>query len=82
MGAAVTFYGTSMVRQFEIRGTFSVNELFAIRRSRGKLRSLQLLSRKSIGMPRTEFAQHPDKIDDLIKNVDVAPVVINLLKGT
>jgi ribosomal protein S6--L-glutamate ligase len=82
IGASVTFYGTSVVRQFEIMGTFSVNELVAISRSRDKLRSLKLLSRKGIGMPRTGFAHHPDKIDDLIKNVGGAPVVIKLLEGT
>jgi ribosomal protein S6--L-glutamate ligase len=82
IGASVTFYGTSVVRQFEMMGTFSVNESVAISRSRDKLRSLQLLSRKGIGMPRTGFAHHPDKIDDLIKNVGGAPVVIKLLEGT
>lgn len=82
IGASVTFYGTSVVRQFEMMGTYSVNESVAISRSRDKLRSLQLLSRKGIGMPRTGFANHPDKIDDLIKNVGGAPVVIKLLEGT
>ena len=82
IGASVTFYGTSVVRQFEMMGTFSINESVAISRSRDKLRSLQLLSRKGIGMPRTGFAHHPDKIDDLIKNVGGAPVVIKLLEGT
>ena len=53
IGASVTFYGTSVVRQFEMTGTFSINESVAISRSRDKLRSLQLLSRKGIGMPRT-----------------------------
>lgn len=82
IGASVTFYGTSVVRQFEMMGTYSINESVAISRSRDKLRSLQLLSRKGIGMPRTGFAHHPDKIDDLIKNVGGAPVVIKLLEGT
>lgn len=82
IGASVTFYGTSVVRQFEMTGTFSINESVAISRSRDKLRSLQLLSRKGIGMPRTGFANHPDRIDDLIKNVGGAPVVIKLLEGT
>jgi len=82
IGASVTFYGTSVVRQFEMMGTYSINESVAISRSRDKLRSLQLLSRKGIGMPRTGFAYHPDKIDDLIKNVGGAPVVIKLLEGT
>lgn len=82
IGASVTFYGTSVVRQFEMMGTYSINESVAISRSRDKLRSLQLMSGKGIGMPRTGFANHPDRIDDLIKNVGGAPVVIKLLEGT
>jgi ribosomal protein S6--L-glutamate ligase len=82
IGASVTFYGTSVVRQFEMMGTYSINESVAISRSRDKLRSLQLLSRKGIGMPRTGFANRPDNVSDLIKNVGGAPVVIKLLEGT
>lgn len=82
IGASVTFYGTAVVRQFEMMGTYSINESVAISRSRDKLRSLQLLSRKGVGLPRTGFAHHPDKIADLLKNVGGAPVVIKLLEGT
>lgn len=82
IGASVTFYGTAVVRQFEMMGTFSVNESVAISRSRDKLRSMQLLSRKGIGLPRTGFAHSPDNVHDLIKNVGGAPVVIKLLEGT
>lgn len=82
IGASVTFYGTAVVRQFEMMGTFSVNESVAISRSRDKLRSLQLLSRKDVGLPRTGFANRPDNIKDLIKNVGGAPLVIKLLEGT
>ncbi|WP_448213771.1 30S ribosomal protein S6--L-glutamate ligase [Colwellia sp. MEBiC06753] len=82
IGASVTFYGTAVVRQFEMMGTFIVNESVAISRSRDKLRSMQLLSRKGIGLPRTGFASKPDNIKDLIKNVGGAPVVIKLLEGT
>ena len=82
IGASITFYGTAVVRQFEMMGTFSVNESVAISRSRDKLRSLQLLSRKDIGLPRTGFASKPDDIKDLIKNVGGAPLVIKLLEGT
>ncbi|WP_396589244.1 30S ribosomal protein S6--L-glutamate ligase [Bermanella sp. R86510] len=82
IGASISFYGTAVVRQFEMMGTYCVNESVAISRSRDKLRSLQLLSRKGIGLPRTGFASKPDKIDDLIKNVGGAPVVIKLLEGT
>ena len=82
IGASITFYGTAVVRQFEMMGTFCVNESVAISRSRDKLRSLQLLSRKDVGLPRTGFASKPDNIKDLIKNVGGAPVVIKLLEGT
>ncbi len=82
IGASVSFYGTAVVRQFEMMGTYSINESVAISRSRDKLRSLQLLSRKGIGLPRTGFANHPGDIKDLIKNVGGAPLVIKLLEGT
>ena len=82
IGASITFYGTAVVRQFEMMGTFSINESVAISRSRDKLRSLQLLSRKGIGLPRTGFAHRADNIKDLIKNVGGAPLVIKLLEGT
>jgi ribosomal protein S6--L-glutamate ligase len=82
IGASVTFYGTAVARQFEMMGTFNINESVAISRSRDKLRSLQLLSRKGIGLPRTGFASQPDNAKDLIKNVGGAPVVIKLLEGT
>ncbi|MGK0373828.1 MAG: ribosomal protein S6--L-glutamate ligase [Arenicella sp.] len=82
IGASVTFYGTAVVRQFEMMGTFSVNESVAISRSRDKLRSLQLLSRQGIGLPRTGFANKSNNTKDLIKTVGGAPLVIKLLEGT
>ncbi len=82
IGASITFYGTAVVRQFEMMGTFCVNESVAISRSRDKLRSLQLLSRRGVGLPRTGFANKPDNIKDLIRNVGGAPLVIKLLEGT
>ncbi|MEF1280854.1 30S ribosomal protein S6--L-glutamate ligase [Vibrio fortis] len=82
IGASITFYGTAVVRQFEMMGTFCINESVAISRSRDKLRSLQLLSRKGVGLPKTGFASRPDKIQDLIKNVGGAALVIKLLEGT
>ncbi|WP_158971223.1 30S ribosomal protein S6--L-glutamate ligase [Paraglaciecola sp. L3A3] len=82
IGASISFYGTAVVRQFEMTGSFCVNESVAISRSRDKLRSMQLLSRKGIGLPRTGFANRPDNIKDLIKNVGGAPCVIKLLEGT
>jgi ribosomal protein S6--L-glutamate ligase len=82
IGASITFYGTAVVRQFEMMGVFSLNESVAISRSRDKLRSLQLLSRKGVGLPVSGFAHSPDDIEDLIKMVGGAPVVIKLLEGT
>jgi ribosomal protein S6--L-glutamate ligase len=82
IGASVTFYGTAVLRQFEMMGTFPLNESVAITRARDKLRSLQLLSRKGIGLPITGFAHAPDDIQDLIKMVGGAPLVIKLLEGT
>lgn len=82
IGASVTFYGTAVLRQFEMMGTYPLNESVAITRARDKLRSLQLLSRKGIGLPVTGFAHAPDDIQDLIKMVGGAPLVIKLLEGT
>lgn len=82
IGASVTFYGTAVLRQFEMMGVYAVNESIAISRSRDKLRSMQLLSRKCIGMPVTGFASKPDDVKDLLDMVGGAPVVIKLLEGT
>ena len=82
IGASVTFYGTAVLRQFEMMGVSPLNESVAITRSRDKLRALQLLSRKGIGLPVTGFAHKPDDIEDLIEMVGGAPLVIKLLQGT
>ncbi len=82
IGASITFYGTAVLRQFEMMGVYPLNESVAISRSRDKLRSLQLLSRKGIGLPVTGYANSPDDIQDLLKMVGGAPVVIKLLEGT
>jgi ribosomal protein S6--L-glutamate ligase len=82
IGSSVTFYGTAVVRQFEMMGVYPLNESVAITRSRDKLRSAQLMARKGIGMPVTGFAHNPDDIQDLLTEVGGAPVVIKLLEGT
>ena len=82
IGASITFYGCAVVRQFEMMGVYSVNESVAISRSRDKLRSMQLLARRDIGMPVTGFAHSPDDIPDLIDMVGGAPLVVKLLEGT
>ncbi len=82
IGASITFYGTAVLRQFEMMGTFPLNESVAVTRSRDKLRSLQLLARRGIGLPVTGFARAPDDIGDLIDMVGGAPLVAKLLEGT
>ena len=82
IGASVTFYGTAVLRQFEMMGVYPLNESVAITRSRDKLRSLQLLARKGIGLPVTGFAHSPDDIQDMLEMVGGAPAVIKLLEGT
>lgn len=82
IGASVTSYGTSVLRQFEVMGVYTLIESVALARSRDKLRSLQLLSRKGIGMPVTGFANKPGDTKDLVKMVGGAPLVIKLLEGT
>jgi len=82
IGASVTAYGTSVLRQFEMMGVYTLIESVALARSRDKLRSLQLLSRKGIGLPVTGFANKPGDSKDIIKIVGGAPVVIKLLEGT
>ncbi len=82
IGASVTFYGTAVVRQFEMMGVYCVNESVAISRSRDKLRSLQLLARKGIGLPVTGFAHSTKFTDDLIDMVGGAPLVIKMIEGT
>ncbi|MFP5305747.1 MAG: 30S ribosomal protein S6--L-glutamate ligase, partial [Gammaproteobacteria bacterium] len=82
IGASVTFYGTAVVRQFEMMDVCVVNESVAITRARDKLRALQLLARKGIGMPPTGFAHSPDDTQSLIGLVGGAPMVIKLIEGT
>ena len=82
IAASKTFYGTAVVRQFEVMGVFTANESQAISRSRDKLRCLQILSREGIGLPVTGFAHSTQDIDGLIDTVGGAPVVIKLLEGT
>ena len=82
IGASITHYGLAVLRQFEMMGVFAVNGSVAVNRSRDKLRSMQLLSRRGIGLPVTGFAHSPDDIPDLLKMVGGAPLVIKLLEGT
>jgi ribosomal protein S6--L-glutamate ligase len=82
IGATHTFYGTAVVRQFEMMGVYPTVESQAISRSRDKLRSLQLLAAEGVGLPVTSFAHSTKDIDGLISLVGGAPVVVKLLEGT
>lgn len=82
IGASVTFYGAAVVRQFEMMKIFTAVESQALVRSRDKLRSLQILARAGLGMPKTAFANEPKDIDQLLETIGGAPCVIKLLEGT
>lgn len=82
IGASVTFYGTAVVRQFEMMKVFSSVESQALMRSRDKLRSLQVLSRAGLGLPKTVFTNTSREVEQTISNVGGAPLVIKLLEGT
>lgn len=82
IGASVTFYGTAVVRQFEMMNVFSAVDSLAIARSRDKLRSLQILSRTGVKMPKTAFTNFSRDENKVLKLIGKAPVVIKLLEGT
>lgn len=82
IGASITFYGTAVVRQFEMMKVFTAVESQALVRSRDKLRSLQILSRAGLGLPKTVFSNYSRDVATVIDNAGGAPVVIKLLEGT
>jgi ribosomal protein S6--L-glutamate ligase len=82
IGASITFYGTAVVRQFEMMGVYCLNDSQSISRSRDKLRSMQLLAREGVGLPTTGIAHSPDDKEDLMSLVGRPPMVVKLLEGT
>lgn len=82
IGASITFYGTAVVRQFEMMKIFTAVESQALVRSRDKLRSLQILSRAGLGLPKTVFSNYSKNVGAIIDKAGGAPVVIKLLEGT
>jgi ribosomal protein S6--L-glutamate ligase len=82
IGASITYFGTAVVRQFEMLGVYCLNESQAIARSRDKLRCLQLLSRHDIGLPPTVYTRQAEHIPGCIERVEGPPVVVKLLQGT
>jgi ribosomal protein S6--L-glutamate ligase len=82
IGASVTFYGTALVRQFEMMDVFTVVGSQALVRSRDKLQSLQLLTRAGVGLPKTIFTNFSKDVDHIVKSVGGAPLILKLLEGT
>lgn len=82
IGASVTFYGTAVVRQFEMMHVFTTTESQALVRSRDKLRSLQILSRSGLGLPKTVFTNYSKNVKEIVDQAGGAPVIIKLLEGT
>jgi ribosomal protein S6--L-glutamate ligase len=77
----MTMYGAAILRQFEMMGVYTPVKSIAVTRSRDKLRSLQLLSRAGVGIPKTIFSRETDAVDDLLSHLDT-PVIIKLASGT
>ncbi|MDO8526528.1 MAG: 30S ribosomal protein S6--L-glutamate ligase [Deltaproteobacteria bacterium] len=82
IGVKQTLFGLAVVRQFEMMGTYCVNSSYAIARSRDKLRSLQILCRRNVGLPPTAFIKKPEYIEQVIEKLGGSPVIIKLLQGT
>jgi ribosomal protein S6--L-glutamate ligase len=82
IGASVTFYGTAVVTQFEMMDVFSAVKSLALTRSRDKLRSLQVLAKAGVGLPKTIFTNYTKDVDHVIKAVGGAPLILKLLEGT
>lgn len=82
IGASRTFYGSAIVRHFEMMNVLTLNKSLALTRSRDKLRSLQILSKHGVDMPKTVFASNIADVDDVINMVGGTPIVIKILEGT
>lgn len=82
IGASVTFYGTAVVRQFEMMKVFTTTESQALVRSRDKLRSMQILTRSGVGIPKTVFTNYSKDVGSIVDSVGGAPCIIKLLEGT
>jgi ribosomal protein S6--L-glutamate ligase len=82
IGASVTFYGTAVLRQFEMMGVYTPNASDAILRARDKLRCHQLLAKQDIGLPRTVFGDNPDDTADLLRMLGKPPHIIKLTEGS
>jgi ribosomal protein S6--L-glutamate ligase len=82
IGSSVTFYGSAVVRQFEMMNVFTAVESQALVRSRDKLRSLQILAQSGVGMPKTVFTNYSKEVGEIIGTVGGPPLIVKLLEGT
>lgn len=82
IGQSITKYGSAMVRQFEMQGVFTTSSSIAINRSRDKLRTMQLLARAGVGIPKTVFARETADLDDVIEQAGGVPLIIKVARGT
>ncbi len=82
IASSMTKYGTAIVRQLEMQGVYTVSSSLAINRSRDKLRSMQVLAKAGVGIPKTVFSRNSTDIDDLIEKLGGTPVIIKLARGT
>lgn len=82
IAAHMTKYGTAIVRQLEMRGVYSASSSLAIARSRDKLRTMQLLAKSGVGIPKTVVSRNSTDIDDLLEKIGGTPVIIKLARGT
>lgn len=82
IGSSVTKYGTAVVRQFEMQGVFTTASSIAINRSRDKLRSMQILARAGVDIPKTVFSRETAQVNDLIEQAGGAPLIIKVARGT
>ncbi|RTK94988.1 30S ribosomal protein S6--L-glutamate ligase [Candidatus Saccharibacteria bacterium] len=82
IGQSITKYGTAIVRQFEMQGVYTTASSIAINRSRDKLRSMQILARADVGIPKTVFARETSDVDDVVEQAGGAPLIIKVARGT
>jgi len=82
IGASITFYGTAVIRQFEVMGVFSTTSSQALIQSRDKLQSMQVLAKSGVGMPKTAFTNNSRNVEEVVKKVGGTPCIIKLLEGT
>lgn len=82
IGVSVTYYGTAVLRQFEMMGVYTLNGSIAVLRSRDKLRALQVLSREGIGMPRTSIAHSSTLVSEALDHAGGVPAIIKSVEGT